>query len=104
MTFQKLRAASTFRKELLPFVVSLQDHDILVAIGEADEMDSPLGYKQLKLLFLASPTTLQRRLKSLLEKELIRKTQFGGDNRRVSYSLSMKSHAAYKRYIAQVFD
>ena len=104
MTFKKLRAASVFRKELLPFVVSLQDHDILVAIGEADDQDSPLGYKQLKLLFLATPTTLQRRLKSLLAKDLIRKTALRGDNRRVSYSLSIKSHAAYKSYIAQVFD
>lgn len=102
MSFQKLRAASVYRQSLLPFVVSLQDHDILIAIGEADELNTLLGYKQLSLLRLASPTTLQRRLKSLLGKKLIEKKSFRDDGRRVSYSLSDKTLLAYENYIARV--
>ena len=37
MSFEKLRAASTHRRTLLPFIRSLPDHGILVAIGAADE-------------------------------------------------------------------
>jgi DNA-binding MarR family transcriptional regulator len=102
MSFQKLREASVYRQSLLPFVVSLQDHDILIAIGEAGELNTLLGYKQLSLLRLASPTTLQRRLKSLLGKKLIEKKSFRDDGRRVSYSLSHTTLLAYEKYIAHV--
>ena len=102
MSFQKLRATSVYRQSLLPFVVSLQDHDILIAIGEAGELNTLLGYKQLSLLRLASPTTLQRRLKSLLGKNLIEKQNFRDDGRRVSYTLSHKTLVAYENYIAHV--
>ena len=103
MSFKKLREASVFRQSLLPFVISLQDHDILIAIGEADELDAPLGYKQLSLLCLATPTTLQRRLKSLQKSQLIKKTILRDDRRRVCYSLSRKTLDAYTHYIAKMF-
>lgn len=103
MSFKKLREASVFRQSLLPFVISLQDHDILIAIGEADELNASLGYKQLSLLCLATPTTLQRRLKALQKSQLIRKTVLRDDRRRVCYSLSHKTLDAYTNYIAHLF-
>ena len=50
MSFQRLRTLSIARRELLPFVGSLEEHDILIAIGAADEALCPLGFKQLGLL------------------------------------------------------
>lgn len=104
MSFQKLRVASINRKLLLPFVKSLLDHDILIAIGAADEINAPLGYKQLVLLELAPPTTLQRRLKSLVGIRAIRRSTRSGDGRLVSYSLTRKALAAYKQYSLTVFN
>ncbi len=104
MSFQKLRAASVDRKVLLPFVRSLLDHDILVAIGAANEIHAPLGYKQLVLLDLAPPTTLRRRLNVLLCDRTIRRSPQRGDGRLVSYSLSRKTLLAYQLFIQKVFS
>lgn len=104
MSFKQLRVASINRKLLLPFVRSLLDHDILIAIGAADEVHAPLGYKQLVLLDLAPPTTLQRRLKTLVGNRAISRSTRRGDGRLVSYSLTRKTLAAYKQYSLTVFN
>jgi len=103
MSFQRLRALSIARRELLPFVGSLEEHDILIAIGAADEAGCPLGYKQLSLLKLAPPSTLQRRLKKLLLNRVIRKAAQGPDGRRVAYTLTARTLAAFKRFVLQSF-
>lgn len=99
MSFQRLRAIAVARRELLPFVGSLDEYDILVAIGAADEAGCPLGYKQLGLLKLAPPSTLQRRLKKLLLNRLMKKAARQSDGRRVAYSLTARTLAAYRQFI-----
>jgi DNA-binding MarR family transcriptional regulator len=99
MSLRKLQARSIVRRELLPFVKSLEDHDILVAIGAADEAGTPLSYKQLGLLRLAPPSTLQRRLKKFLLSRIIKKLPGQADGRRVAYSLTDGTLAAYQQYI-----
>ena len=103
MSFQRLRNFSIARRELLPFISSLEENDILIAIGVADEAQSPLGFKQLALLKLAPPSTLQRRLKKLLLNRTIKKTTQGADGRRVAYSLTAKTLAAYQQFILKIF-
>ncbi|MCX7148686.1 MAG: hypothetical protein NTY05_04645 [Rhodocyclales bacterium] len=103
MSFQRLRTLSIARRELLPFVGSLEEHDILIAIGAADEVLCPLGFKQLGLLKLAPPSTLQRRLKKLLLNRTIKKAAQRIDGRRVAYSLTTRTLAAYKQFILQSF-
>jgi len=102
MSFEKLRAASVNRRTLLPFIRSLPDHDILVAIGAADEDCAPLGFKQLVLLELAPPTTLQRRLNALVGNRTIRRSTLRDDGRRVSYSLTPKTMAAFRKYFQKL--
>jgi hypothetical protein len=102
MSFQKLRVASVNRKLLLPFIKVLLDHDILIAIGAADELQEPLGYKQLVLLELAPATTLRRRLNVLLGSRIIRRSTQRDDGRRVSYSLTRKTLVAYQLYMLKV--
>ncbi len=99
MSFKNLRALSIARRELLPFVKSLEEHDILIAIGAADEAGCPLGYKQLGLLELAPPSTLQRRLKRFLLSRVIKKAAQQADGRRVTYSLTARTLAAYQQYM-----
>lgn len=102
MSFEKLRTASVNRRTMLPFIRTLRDHDILVAIGAADENGAPLGFKQLVLLELAPPTTLQRRLNALVGNRTIRRSALRGDGRRVSYSLTPKSLAAFRKYFLKI--
>lgn len=102
MSFENLRTASINRRTMLPFIRSLGDHDILVAIGAADEKGTPLGFKQLVLLELAPPTTLQRRLNALVDNRTIRRSALNGDGRRVSYSLTPKSLAAFRKYFLKM--
>lgn len=103
MSFQRLRTLSIARAKLLPFVTSFVDNDILIAIGAADEARCPLGFKQLGLLRLAPPSTVQRRLKKFLRNRTIRKATQRVDGRRVAYSLTARTLAAYKQYILQSF-
>lgn len=103
MSFQRLRTLSLARRELLPFVSSLEEHDILIAIGAADEARCPVGFKQLGLLTLAPPSTLQRRLKKLLANRIIKKAAQCIDGRRVAYSLTARTLLAYEQFILQSF-
>ena len=103
MSFKKLHTRSIARRELLPFVKSLEDHDILVAIGAADEAGSPLSYKQLGLLRLAPPSTLQRRLNKFLLSRVIKRAPGQGDARRVIYSLTDGTLAAYRQFMLVPF-
>jgi DNA-binding HxlR family transcriptional regulator len=100
MSFQRLRTLSLARRELLPFVSSLEEHDILIAIGAADEARCPVGFKQLGL---APPSTLQRRLKKLLANRIIKKAAQRIDGRRVAYSLTARTLLAYEQFILQSF-
>ncbi len=101
MSFKKLIALTANRRRLLPFVASLEDYDILVAIGAADEANDPLGFKGLALLELAPPSTLQRRLKKLLHNKIIKKVTSRTDGRRVTYSLTAKTRVAYTEFMVQ---
>lgn len=102
MSFEKLRTASANRRALLPFIRSLRDYDLLIAIGAADEKGTPLGFKQLVLLELAPPTTLQRRLNALVGNRTLRRSALRDDGRRVSYSLTRKSLAAFRKFFLKI--
>ncbi len=102
MSFRGLQRLAQIRQKLLPFVDTMEDHDILVAIGAANEAGDSVGCKQLELLGFATPSTVQRRLKSLLKKRVIRRSVSRCDGRRVEYWLAAKTLAAYKLYMAEL--
>lgn len=104
MSLKRLRVLTAARREWLPFVASLEDYDILIAIGAAEEEGAPLGFKQLRLLDLAPQSTLQRRLKRLLVQQVIKTMTLSGDGRRMVYSLTAKTRVAYKHFLAQALD
>lgn len=104
MSLKRLRVLTAARREWLPFVASLEDYDILIAIGAADEEGAPLGFKQLRLLNLAPQSTLQRRLKRLLAERVIKTVPLSGDGRRQVYSLAAKTLTAYKHFMAHALN
>ncbi len=104
MSLKRLKVLTAARREWLPFVASLEDYDMLIAIGAADEEGAPLGFKQLRLLDLAPQSTLQRRLKRLLAQRVVKTGTLSGDGRRLVYSLTARTLAAYKQFMAQALD
>lgn len=99
MLFHQLVNASSARRKLLPFLRSIEDYDIIVAIGDAAENLRPLGFKQLRLLNLAPPSTLQRRLKRLIEGGII-KAETQSDGRLVVYFVTEETIVAYQEFMA----
>jgi DNA-binding MarR family transcriptional regulator len=101
--FQKLKKFASARRQYLPFIQSIEDVDVLIAIGEAYERGMPLGFKQLALLDLAPPSTLQRRLKRLVADRVIRKYMLRDDGRCIAYTPTRKTLEAFYRFTNGAF-
>jgi DNA-binding MarR family transcriptional regulator len=82
----------------LPYLETHVDRDIAREIGAHQVLGAPLTLKHLLLLGIASDATVQRRLRRLKQKGVVRETRSGADRRVVELSLSpaaMKGFAAY---------
>lgn len=99
MLFRKLKKIAFARRQVLPFIQSIEDIDIVFAIGAAHEENNPLGLKQLELLKLAPPSTLQRRLNRLVRDGVLKKTGQSGDGRRIAYQLTTRAARACGRFL-----
>jgi DNA-binding MarR family transcriptional regulator len=70
-----------FEKLELPFIKSLIDFDIIIAVGYAEELDGPLTPKALFLLKISSVTTVRRRLAKLTEQGIVTRRTDANDRR-----------------------
>jgi DNA-binding MarR family transcriptional regulator len=98
MLFGNLTKILNHERNHLRFVHSREDRSILVAIGQAMEAGQPIGYKQLALMEVASPSTLSRKLKQLIAAGAIRKVVQENDGRMVAYSLTKSALDSFRRY------
>lgn len=98
MLFANLSRISAFVRHHLRFVKSSEDWNILIAIGNAQEQGEPIGFKQLVLMEVASPSTLTRRLKNLSGENIIRRVVQASDGRMVTYTLTKAGLEAFRRY------
>jgi DNA-binding HxlR family transcriptional regulator len=98
MLFNNLTKMLTFERNHLWFVRSRDDWNIIVAIGHAAEQSEPIGFKQLVLLKVASPSTLTRKLKQLITDDVICRDVQPHDGRMVTYSLTKPTIDALRRY------
>lgn len=98
MAFKDLQSFTAARRKHLPFIASLEDYDILLAIGIAEEEGRPIGFKQLRLLNLASPSTLQRRLRKMMVAGAIR-TESHRDGRLSVYMLTDGALRSHKDFV-----
>lgn len=92
---EKLRA---FEKAHLPFLVTLEDFDIVHKIGLHQERREPLLLKQLYLEGICSYATLTRRLAKLRTHGAVLTAPWGDDRRAIALALSPAVHRTYVRY------
>lgn len=93
-----------FERKHLNFIDSLEDLDLIWAIGHAQETGHPVGLKELVLAEYGAPKTLQRRLERLRVRGTVVHRQSGADARRIEFFLSketMERLEAYKLFIVQ---
>ena len=98
MLFQNLTRVAAFERVHMRYVRSREDWSIVIAIGEAAERRQPIGYKQLSLLDIASPSTLTRKLKQLIGSNIIRRVIQADDGRMVAYTLTKTTTEGFRRY------
>lgn len=82
----------------------MDDHDLIVVIAAAAEVGEPLGFKQLDLQGLMSSSTLQRRLKLLIARKVIKKVAARDDGRRISYLPTRQTVDAYRKLYEQLIE
>lgn len=88
MIFTWLGKIRALEKEAMPWIESMQDRDIVLAIGAAHENGHHLNFKQLTLLGFGAPATLRRRLSRLVELGYVEKRLIEGDGRSAAYAIS----------------
>ncbi len=93
-----------FERKHLRFISSLEDLDLLWAIGYGEQSGHPLGLKELVLAEFGSAKTLQRRLDRLKDRGVVLHRQSLDDGRRIEFFLTsrtMQLLEAYKTFIVQ---
>lgn len=98
MLFTNLTRIAAFERSHFRYIRSREDWNILIAIGEAGERQVPIGFKQLVLQDVATPSTLTRKLKQLLAARVIRRVVQSADGRMVAYTLTRSGLEAFRRY------
>jgi DNA-binding MarR family transcriptional regulator len=98
MLFDNLTRLVAHERTHLRFVRSREDWNIIVAIGQAAEQSASIGFKQLVLLQVASPSTLTRKLNQLIADNVIRRIVQPHDGRMVTYTLTKSTADAFRRY------
>ncbi len=96
--FAALKKIREFEKLELPFIKSLIDFDIIIAIGYAQEIDKPLTPKPLFLLKIGSVTTVRRRLAKLTEQGIVKRHIDANDRRSEILTISPSSLKLLGRY------
>lgn len=100
--YTTLRAINQLQRKHLPMFETTVDFNIAVEIGYFQENGTPLTLKQLFLLEVASSATVQRRLKLLVHKGLVRKNDNPADGRMIELSLTPDADRMFRKYLQQV--
>jgi DNA-binding MarR family transcriptional regulator len=95
--FKKLRSLRDLERKLLPFVLTVEDRDIVLEIGYHSEIRRPIGVKQLHTLRIGSESTIRRRLNRLRKKGLVQQQRADHDRRNLNLKLHASVQAACRR-------
>ncbi|QDX80227.1 hypothetical protein B9N43_02485 [Denitratisoma sp. DHT3] len=105
MLFANLKRIREFERKNLPFMTSLEDREILLTIGYAQEQGHPVCFKNLTLSMdnlkrfgLGSAATIRRRVMRLIARGALEKYPADHDGRIVYLVLSEKSQRLFARY------
>jgi Fic family protein len=97
--FSKLRAMRAFEKKHLHFLRTVEDFELIHAIGYQQEIGEPMTMKQIYLLGVASAATVQRRLRHLREHGAIQLARSKADGRAVELFISRKLQKTCAKYV-----
>lgn len=93
--FHILRELTEYRRRHMPYVATLEDMDILRAIGLFQEAGNPITLKVLFLQGIGSVATVQRRLGRLKRLGTVRQSRAHHDKRLVKLTLNATIFRAY---------
>lgn len=96
--FHRLQAIREFEKRQLAFLETVEDLDILVQIGLRQETGSALTLKELLLLGIGSPATVQRRLRRLRQHGVVQQERCPRDRRNVALAVSARFLGTLETY------
>jgi hypothetical protein len=92
------RKLREFEKSQLRFISSIEDLDLVWAIGYAQNVGKPLGLKELCTGEFGSAKTIQRRIERLRQLDIIEQQRSDGDARRIEFLLTEKTLVQMERY------
>src|SRR5438105_2495381 len=103
MVFGQLRALGQLRRQHLPQLQTIEDHDLAREIGYHQALGEPITLKRLVLVGIGSVATLQRRLRRLKRLGLVRAKHSAGDRRSIELTLSRACIRSFARYETVLF-
>ncbi len=98
--FEHLEQLRAFERRHLRFLQTLEDHDMVKAIGLYQARGKPLTLKQLSGLEIGSMATLQRRLARLKRLGVVVQRRSEVDRRNVELELGSRIQRMFQRYSA----
>jgi DNA-binding MarR family transcriptional regulator len=96
--FLKLHTLRAFEKQHLPWLQTLEDFDIVKAIGYHHEADMAFALKHLFEMDIGSAATINRRLKRLKQLGLVRQKRSARDGRVQLLTLRPGLQRIFDRY------
>lgn len=102
--FLAKRLLRDFERENLRFISSLEDLDVVWAIGYGQRIGRPVSLKELCTGEFGAPKTVRRRIERLRALGIIVQSRSDADGRRIEYCLTTKtldSLETYKRFIVE---
>ena len=100
--FLAKRLLRDFEREHLRFISSIEDLDVVWAIGYGQRTGKPISLKDLCTGDFGAAKTVRRRIERLRTLGIIEQSRSDADGRRVEYCLTAKTLEAletYKRFI-----
>lgn len=102
--FLAKRLLREFERSKLHFINSIEDLDLVWAIGYGQRVGKPVGMKELSTGEFGAPKTVQRRLERLRRLGIVQQEPSDGDGRRIQLYLSpatLERLEEYKSFIVQ---
>jgi hypothetical protein len=98
LVFARMRALSEFVRRELPFLRTIEDHDLVWEIGHYQALGAPLTLKQLLLVGVGSVATVQRRLQRLKRLDVVHQSRSQTDRRVFELTLNPSHMMAFVKY------
>jgi hypothetical protein len=96
--FLAKRLLRNFERANLHFISSLEDLDLVWAIGYGQQLGKPLGLKGLCTGEFGAPKTVRRRLERLRALNILEQSRSNSDARRIEFHITLRTLKRLERY------